>query len=71
MTTNADTIKLLEAVAAVEADPAAYGNGGFIAATLRMIPALPADASDADHEERDRACYYRDAVLYRCYGIPA
>ena len=69
---NPDTRKLHDACDELEAHADAFRDSiGFIAMTLRMIPRLPADATDTDHEERSAACYRRDAILWQRFGIPA
>jgi hypothetical protein len=68
---NHNTRLLHDALDELEARPEAFRlSCGWIAATLRMIPALPSDASDTDIEERDSAAYRRDSILWQRFGIP-
>jgi hypothetical protein len=67
-----NTKKLHKALDEIEERPEDFRPScGWIAATLRIIPALPSDASDTDIEERDAAAYRRDSILWQRFGIPA
>jgi hypothetical protein len=67
-----NTKKLHKALDEIEARPEDFRPVcGWVAATLRMIPALPSDASDADVEARGSAAYRRDSILWKLFGIPA